>query len=260
LGYGSIRQETQDINSNYNSGQLSLEKRFTQGTLLHDLTLFANYTYSKTIDTLPVGAGVENIGISTVSFYSVNRRSLDRGPSDFDHTHRMVLSYDWLLPRLGGASRWLRGVAGNWELTGILTAQSGDPITIVAGQDRSQTGLGADRGVIVGPAFGGGACKNNAPCVDYLSPGSFQLPALGTFGDIGRNSLRGPNLVDWDMGFFKNFPVGDRFRIQLRVEFFNIFNRVSFGDPNTTVSAGGFGRITSANDPRISQMALKLSF
>ena len=128
------------------------------------------------------------------------------------------------------------------------------------GADRSQTGLNEDRGVQVGPAKGPGACGTKAPCVPFLNRNSFTLPAIGTFGNTGKNSIVGPNLIDWDMGIFKSFPFRERFMIQFRAEFFNVFNRVNFVNPSSSVSPGSFGTITSANDLRIGQLALKIFF
>jgi hypothetical protein len=83
----------------------------------------------------------------------------------------------------------------------------------------------------------------------------------GTFGDIGRNTLRGPGYFDVDASIFKNFALAERFRLQFRAEAFNIENRANFNNPNSTVSSGvTFGRITAADDPRVLQFALKLFF
>ena len=164
----------------------------------------------------------------------------------------------------------MRAALGNWEMSGILTFQSGDAITILAGKDQSQTGINQDRAVLTGPARGVGGCGNTAPCVDYLNPNSFALPAIGTFGNVGRNSIRGPGLVNWDMSFFKNIPVRERFRFQLRGELFNSLNRVNLLDPGVSpggtpvstlsTTTAGFGSIRAAGDPRIIQMALKFFF
>jgi hypothetical protein len=259
-GYAGIFQTTMDANSSYNSLQASLEKRISQQGPFRGTTLLANYTYSKAIDTIPNGGGVENVGLSTVPFWGTGRHQMDRGPTDSDHTHNVVISYSWPLPALSNLNRVTRGFLGSWELNGILSAQSGFPFTVTAGVDKSNTGLGADRGVISGPAKGPGACGTKAPCVDFLNRNSFSSPATGTFGNTGKNSLFGPNLIDWDMGLFKNFPLSERFKLQFRAEFFNTFNRVNLLSPTAAVSSGGFGTITSANDPRIGQLALKLRF
>lgn len=259
-GYSYIYQTTMDVDSFYNSGQVTLEKRINRGGLFHGLDLSANYTYSKSIDDLPNGAGTEGTGLSTIPWYMPGRHQMDTGLSDFNHTDNMVISYEWPLPTLAHFSRFTRGVLGNWELTGILTAYSGFPFTVTAGTDQSETGLGADRGVQIAPAKGPGACGTRAPCVNFLDPSSFTLPAIGTFGDTGKNSIVGPDYVDWDMGLFKNIPIGEHLTLQFRGEFFNIFNWVSFENPTSTVTSGLFGSITSANSPRIAQLALKLIF
>jgi hypothetical protein len=94
-----------------------------------------------------------------------------------------------------------------------------------------------------------------------LRPGAFALPATGTFGNIGKGSLRGPHLVNWDTGLFKEFPLSaERLRLQFRAEFFNVLNHTNFNNPKNGFSSGGFGSITGASDPRIGQLALKLLF
>ena len=259
-GYSSIFQTSMDVNSGYHSAQLSMEKRFSQSGLLHGLTLLANYTFSKSIDTAPVGGNVIGAGVSTIPFWSSGRRAMDRGLSDFNHTQRMVLSYDWPLPALSKLNPVVRGIAGNWELTGLLSAQTGFPFTVLAGQDQSQTAIGQDRAVATGQPYGPGACGNKAPCVDFLNRAAFSLPAIGAFGNVGKDALVGPALVTWDMGLFKNFPFREHYRVQFRAEFFNALNRANFNNPSSTVTAGAFGTITGAADPRIGQLALKVAF
>jgi Carboxypeptidase regulatory-like domain len=273
-GLGSVSINGQDVNSLYNSLQLTVQKRFTRGApnWLRDLTLLANYTYSRSLDDLPFGATQVLIGdsvdaVSTLPYGSPFLHQMDFGRSDFDHKHAVVLSYVWQLPGLRGSNKYSRNLLGGWTASGILTAQSGGPITVLAGADRSQTALNADRGVLLGEPKGPGACQNVAPCVDFLNPSSFALPAIGTFGNMGKGSINGPDLTTWDMGFFKDIPLhSERYRLQFRAEFFNIFNRVNFnnlvfaGSPTNAVGGGGFGQILGAGDPRIGQLALKVFF
>lgn len=256
-GYTDILMATRTGNSSYNSLQVSLERRFSR------LTVLANYTFSKSLDNLQPDANVGDISgdaPSALPWYFPNSHSLDTGPSVQDRAHRFVASYVWQLGQLKKSNRWIRGFLGDWEVTGILSAQSGGPLTILAGEDQSQTALGADRVVIVGKPYGHGTCMNLAPCVDYLAPDSFQLPPVGTFGNLGKGRLRGPGFFNWDMGFFKNFSASERWKVQLRAEFFNIFNRVNLDNPVNSFSDGGFGGILSAADPRIGQLALKITF
>ncbi len=256
--YADILQDTREGNSNHNGLQVGLEKRFVQG-----ITLLGHYTYSKTIDdqsSLSVD-GAQTPG-HALPFDDPSRRKFQRGPSDFDGTHRFVTSYIWRLPGLRYTDRWVRGAFGNWQITGVLQAQSGRPFTIMAGQDRSQSGLGSDRGVFLGGLVkGSGGCgATEAPCVGFLNRGAFGLPEIGTFGNVGKGALRGPNSWTWDMGFFKDFPFAERYKVQFRVEYFNIFNHANFGSPASSLSAAGFGGIRSAGDPRIGQLALKVFF
>jgi len=249
-------------NSSYNSAQGSIEKRLSGG-----FTVLANYTFAKSLDNMPFAnnSGGPSDGTSyAYPWYFQNGNGLDRGPSDADIRHRFVASYVWELPALKSAQTFVRTLAGGWQLTGLFQTQSGSPLTMMAGRDQSQTGL-RDRAVITGSPYGPGACGNVAPCVDYINPKSFGLPAVGEFGTMGKGALRFPGQTSWDMGFFKNFPVKERVRIQFRAEFFNIFNRVNYKAPDqtnqtNTVAQGGFGSIRAANDPRIGQLALKIVF
>jgi hypothetical protein len=116
-----------------------------------------------------------------------------------------------------------------------------------------------------GNPFGTGGCRpNEAPCVNFLNPAAFALPAIGAAGNIGKGALRGPNFWNWDMGFLKNVQMTERIRLQLRLEFFNIFNRTNFiplpGQSEFRYAAAGFGGIRSAGDPRIGQIAAKIYF
>jgi hypothetical protein len=257
--YTSIVQATASGNAWYNSMQWSLEKRFSRG-----FTVLANYTLSKSTDNVPAGKdlGIPQGGPSiTLPLYVNNFKTLDTGPFEFDYRHVFVVSYVWELPALSNRNRWLRSVAGGWQWTGITSAQTGGPLTLTAGQDRSQSAIGSDKAQFMGPAaYGSGACGSSAPCVDYLVPSAFALPALGTFGNMAKGTLRGPGLFNWDMGVFKRFPIRERWSLQFRAEFFNAFNRVNLNNPVSSVSAGGFGSINSARDPRIGQLALKLLF
>jgi hypothetical protein len=257
--YTSIIQGSGSGNSFYNSLQLGIEKR-----LSHGFTVLANYTWSKSIDNVPFGADVTspmlNAGF-TMSPYIPGFKRLDIGPSDFDFTQVLVVSYVWQLPLLRGSNALLRNALGGWELTGITSAQTGPPITLFAGTDRSQTAIGADHvDYNGGSGLTSGPCANLAPCVAYLRTGSFVTPALGTYGNLAKGALRGPGLFNTDLGAFKNFALSERWKIQFRAEFFNVFNKANFNNPGTSINSGTFGLITSARDPRIGQLALKVQF
>jgi len=257
--YTSIVQGTGSGNSFYNSLQLSLEKRFSKG-----FTILANYTWSKSIDNIPFGADVTSPMLNaalTMSPYITGFKRIDTGPSDFDFNHSFVVSYVWLSPSLSHQNRLLRAIAGGWQLSGITSAQSGPPITLFAGTDRSQTGIGFDHAdYIGGQVYTGGPCANQAPCLSYLKTTSFAAPALGTYGNLAKGALRGPGFFNTDLGASKNLAIREKINIQFRAEFFNVFNRVNLNNPGTSVISGSFGNILSARDPRIGQLALKLQF
>lgn len=251
-GFSNIYQDSQAGNSWYQSAQLTLQKRFS-----HGFTIMANYTFSKSLDNLPFNTDAATFGTSgyyTLPVYLQNFQMFDRGRSDFDRRHVFVTSYVWRLPSLAKANMWVRGAAGGWEVSGIVSALSGGPLTLYAGKDQSQTGIGSDRALMVNQqVYGSGACQSNATCVNYINPSAFVLPAAGTFGNVGKGLLSGPGLFNWDMQLSKSFKVKELLTLQARAEFFNVFNRVNFSNPVTTVKRRRLrkhrGRRRSSNRP-----------
>ena len=266
--YGSIGQGTQDVNGNYNSLQVTLQRR------LNSVTVLANYTFSKSLDDVPAGQG--NAGISSQSDSALPvtnplRHQFDYGPSDFDHRHIMTTSYVWDLPKLEKQNMITRILAGGWQTTGILTYQSGSALTLLAGADESQTGLREDRAEqITRKAYGGSACIVATSCRNYLNPAAFvtsypsPLYPAGTAGNTGKGAFRGPQYWDFDAGLLKNWALGtDRLHLQFHAEYFNVLNHTQLGNPNGTANSPGFGSITGLNangNPRIGQLAMKLIF
>src|SRR5262249_34866 len=137
-GYAAINMDSQSGNSSYNSLQVAVKKRLSHGVVVN-----LAYTFSKAIDDYPNGGGDADVGADSASamrWYFQNGRGLDRGPSGSDHRHRLVTSYVWMLPRLANATHLVKGLLGEWQFSGIMTIQSGDPLTVTAGYDRSLTG------------------------------------------------------------------------------------------------------------------------
>lgn len=265
VSFGDVQVVPNDINSTYHSLQLAAERRAKA------LTITASYTWSKSIDDLPPAQGVFPFdgNYSARPWDDPLRHAFDNGPSEFDHTHRFVTSYVWQLPMLEGTNGLVTNALGGWQLSGLVTAQTGRPITVLSGSDNSHTGLGQDRANIIGNAYGSGACAGvTIACRDWLNPASFVANPGGTFGNVGKGSLRYPGYYDWDMGLGKTFKFSERVGLQFRAEFFNIFNRVNFDDNAVSGagsflkanSKGNFGALKTALDPRIGQLGLKLSF
>lgn len=266
-GFGSIGQGTDDLISNYNGLQLSVQRR------MNAITLLGNYTYSKTLDDVPVGqgnAGIASQSDSTLPWTDPNRHRFDYGRADFDHRHILNASYVWDLPQLRNRNLAERLAMGGWQTTGIINYQSGYALTPLAGQDRSQTGLSRDRAEQISPdVYGGNGCakaKAGLPCVNYLNPAAFVTSytatnyPLGTYGNVSKGAFNGPGFVSWDAGLMKNFAMSERAHLQFHAEFFNVLNHTNLGNPNQTANSQTFGAIQSAGDPRIGQLALKLIF
>ncbi len=263
--YSDVFLNDESGNANFNSMQVTLQKRFARG-----MSLLANYTFEKSIDNVPPGGGsgasVAGGGSNApLPWYVPGGSQLDYGPSEFDREHVFVLSYVWDIPKPPGSNAFVTALLGNWEITGIVSAETGFPFTIYAGKDISGSGLNADRGVYVGGNVLGSTACHSAPCVSWLNPQAFALPAKGTVGNVGKGAIFGPGLFNWDMGIFKNIPITERWSAQLRGEFFNALNHPNFTNsgnnyPNNSVNSAGFGTITAAYDPRIIQLALKVFF
>jgi hypothetical protein len=265
-GYGNNMELLDESgNAHYNSLQFTAQKRFSQG-----FSVLANYTWQHSLDTVPASSGTTGAGATggagplPIPWYASGNKQLDFGTSDFNRTQVFVISYLWDIP-VPKTNKFVNAVLGNWELSGIVTAETGLAFSVFAGKDVSQTGLNADRAVYLGGnPYGGQACKS-APCVNYLNPAAFGQPAAGTVGNVGKGALTGPGLFNWDMGLFKNIPITERWHAQLRGEFFNTFNHSNFTStgnnyPTINQSSSTFGTITTAYDPRIIQIALKVTF
>ena len=267
-GYSDIDVASMSGNSSYNALQVTLQRRVTKG-----LSATANYTYSKSMDTLPLGT-LDTTPSSgpgnpyAIPIYDPDYKRLDIGPSDFDRKHVFSGFYMWTFPRVNGGFAALRAVLNDWRTTGILQAQTGQPVTITAGSDISSTGLLEDRAQWNGKSpYGAGACTTSkVPCKNYLNPADFSLPAAGTFGNVTKGAFRGPGYFDWDAGLFRNFPFEGAFSLEFRAEYFNVINRNNLNNPISAVGSAGFGAISSSAatespiSPRVAQFSAKLFF
>lgn len=296
---GSFLQIQSTAQSTYNSLQMSLTRRFSKG-----LQFLASYTYGKSLDNASGGSDGTGEVRDTINIAGnqLDNRA-NRGVSDFDRPHRFVLSYLWDLPRPAFAARSSAGrlLFSNWQAAGIITAMSGLPIDINDGGAGSFYGLSGGNNAFVRPNWAPGAttstATSNIPAGYFFNPLAFVRPtvlagqvipssngtaiagATGTdFGNVGRNVLRGPGQTNVDFSVIKRFPFRESKNIELRAEFFNLFNHVNFANPISNLNAvastsidpnsgriirspGDFGRIVStSNNPRLIQFAIKLNF
>ncbi len=259
-------------NENYNSLQASVEKRTHIG-----LSFIGNYTWSKSLDNLPVNVGNTSIGASSSYVLPItvpNFKKLDYGPSDFDHTNVASISYVYDIPPvLHDAPSAVRYMLNGWETTGLFVYRSGDPLTVISStSNASGSGQNRDRAVWNGAnPYQGATCPSTNHCRGFLNPAAFSSNPVGTYGNVQKGAFRGPRYTDWDVSLAKSFPIHGSFYAQFRAEYFNILNHTNLGDPNTTFNPATnntFGQITSTapqnsnytNDPRIAQLSLKLVF
>jgi hypothetical protein len=227
-----------------------INKRFSQG-----FAVTASYTLSKSLDTAPCSTSVYQCGFSN----PFNLRG-DRGRSDFDRRHAFVASYLWS-PPWRFQEHWKNTALGGWTLSGITSAQSGAPLTFTQGQDVALDGTGdAQHAQLTGLPIAVQHSTRGAMVAQFFDPNAFVNPNLlprGLYGNAGRGILSGPALSSTDFSVLKDFAFKERYKVQFRSEFFNLFNQVNFSNPTTTVSSGAFGRIRSANSGRVVQFAMK---
>ena len=238
----NARYTLSNANSSYNALQVDVTRRFGGG-----LRFRGAYTFAKSLDDHSSSflANEGTAGATTIMIPQ-NPRA-DWGPSNFDITHQFVGNFNYDLPfgkghSLGGnAGGLVDRLIGGWQLNGIGTVQTGFPFTPLVSFNRSNNGdsRAPDR-VSLNPNFTGPLILGTPN--QWFNPAAFVLPAAGTYGNAGRDILRGPGLGEFDMSLFKNIAVTERVKVQFRAEFFNILNHPNFGLPTT-------GTFTSAGAP-----------
>jgi hypothetical protein len=233
-----------NANSNYHSLQTSLQKRFSMGHMFN-----VNYTFSRSIDTF-----------SDESDYQIQndqrRPDLNRALSDFHRKHRLVLSGTWELPFKG--NRFVDG----WSLSGIGTFQSGTPFTVIDDDFSAFLFETSDpRPILVGThedqATEGPV---NLRIDNYLNRSAFRSSGP-LFGNLGRNTVMGPDQRRIDLVLSKLTRVTETTSLEFRAEFFNAFNTVSFRNPENDMTESSFGEIEATRGgPRVIQLGLKFRF
>jgi len=254
---GAITYRETSGRASYQGFETSLEKR-----LSHGVQLSLAYTWSHSIDDVTEQFGGEGAVIQ-------DRRNLrgDKGNSGFDRRHRLSGFYLVELP-FGADRRWLQegglrsAVLRNWQLSGIVSMQSGAYFDVSIPNPRERLGVTASNwrpDLVADPRI------SNPGADGWLSPSAFALPQNpdGTyrFGNLGRNSLVGPRYFNLDAGVTRDFHIGGRRRLQVRWEVFNATNHPSYGLPNAILGDPDFGTIrTTIGTPRQMQFGVKLIF
>ncbi len=240
-GYADIQQYVNGANSIYNSLQVQVRRQIKGGGQLS-----TSYTWSNAI------TDASNFNEQPMDSYNAK---LDRGYMAFDRRHNLIVSYVYPLPFWLTGNDWYKKTFGGWQLSGITTLNTGLPLNLGITADRAGTGLGNQRPDVVGDWQ-----QNGGTRFQWFNQAAFALPANGTFGNLGRNIVRGPGTNNWDASLQKNFRFSEKFTMQFRSEFYNAPHHFSWLGVGTTLGAGNFGQITSASDPRSLQFGLRMDF
>ncbi len=280
--FSSENLRSNNVNSLYHGGNVSIQKRFSQG-----LTFQSAFTFGKVLDYAS-----DNFGSNAGDIFSSNpgRLDLERGLASFDIPKRWVTNFIYEIPFLKDQQGVLGEVLGGWQIQGILTLQNGSPYTVQAyssshdyngdGRNNDRPDAPADASVYNGLGrqqyINGVFGSTSSAARSVFNPNGLPCDRGGTrtscrglglpigIGTEGRSLFRGPGYANADFSLFKNFRlpwVGQEdSKLQFRAEFFNVFNRPNLNNVNRSFLSGTFGRSTSAQDAREIQFALKFIF
>jgi hypothetical protein len=281
--YGVFRFWENSVTSSYDSLQAQISKRFSKGW-----ALTGNYTWAHSIDmrsTWHTGATTSN-GAQEGYSTDVTNIALDRGRSVFDARHRFVINGIWDLPLFTNSRLLVQNILGGWQVNGILALQSGQPFTpfisssFYGGGDWNADGTNNDRPNT--PSIGNSVKSEKSSWVNPAG-GPFNIPTTsesgapttaekkaffgvpepGAVGNLGRNTYEGPGFANVDFSLFKNIKIpqiNEQSMFQIRIEFFNLFNRVNFYQPANRINSSTFGTATDTFDARQIQIGLKFIF
>lgn len=201
----------------------------------HGVSAKLNYTFGHSRDDLSATRGV-----IPQNSYCLRCEYSDSG-FDIRHSFAGYLGYELPSPE------HFKAILGGWQLNSLLSFSSGAPFTVNAGQNSSRTGQNNDRAQLIGDPFAN-VPANTASARYWFNPAAFAVPAANTYGNVGRNSLRGPGITQIDFSVFKNNTITERIKLQLRFDMFNLFNSLVLAPPTASAFSTGSGQITSTLD------------
>jgi len=261
--FGLIDYKTTSSDSTFQGLTLSLQRN-----LSHSLIISANYLWSHSINDGAVGGG------EAVYPENVRCRACERASSDQDIRHFLNSSLIYQIPfgrggRYFSGPGWMSNLIGGWEWSNIFVARTGRPVNITLSRAASSIPDANTSSPQRPDATGISPVSSSTTIAGYFNNAAFAIPAVGAFGNAGRNVGRGPGLWQLDTALSKRFAITEQLRLNFRAEAFNVFNRAQFGDPSgnfsnpisfgtitTTVNTTGIGTGT----PREFQFALRLEF
>lgn len=240
--YGTIGQIDDGGTASYNGLLLSAQRRLT-----NNFSVLANWSLSHCISD---PAATE---ITGPTYVNPNNRRADRANCDSDRRHVINLSFVARTPKF--SNRALGLIASGWQLSGIVRRQSGNYATVVTGADNALTGVGGQRASQILPDAYGARTVDN-----YLNRAAFAAPTAGTYSALAPFTVLNPSSLQIDTGVSRTFSIRERQSLQFRWETFNVPNRLNANAPIVALNNANFGRILTAQDPRIMQFALKYVF
>jgi hypothetical protein len=252
LGYGAISGIENEFNSNYHSLQTQFQKRWGQSSLF-----VFNYTWSHNLTDNP-----SDRSNAPQNVYNI---LAEYGPSSLDRRHNVTASYVYGLPWYRAQEGAVGHILGGWEVSGLIYYYTGTPLTVTTSNtDPGGLGLLGASASSARPDMTGNPNAGAAHTVASFFNTSAFTPNLQTSdrpGNAGRGVVTGPSFQRWDLSLFKNTKLPwENMNLQFRAETFNVFNHTNFGTVGTNITLSTFGKVTTANDPRIMQLGLKLYF
>jgi hypothetical protein len=238
-------------NSSYNGMIATVQHRLSS-----NFSFLANYTWSHCIDIEDAQGDISSVTVQNPA--NING---DRGNCGADF--RSLFNTYIVAKSKFNVTGWKAQAINNWQLAPVMQVRDGAPFTVYSGVDNSLTDIGNDRPNLINPSEIYTRAKIiSGGNLNFLNASAFAQNATGRFGDVGNNSLRGPSYVDLDSELSRYFPINDRFKLDFRLEGFNVLNHPNFSTPATTqLVSSNFGQITStASGARIFQGALKIIF
>ncbi len=238
------------MNTAYNSLQVTAEKRLGKR-----FTAKAFYVFSKALEDVQLDNNTVNGGAE-----DYRNLTLDRGRSDNDRRNVAVGSLIWNVDYFRGQSAVLKHILNGWEVSAIITLQSGTPFSVTTGSDSNLDGNNNDRAMLIGNPFLDPNRGRDQTTAMWFNTAAFGKVPNGVDGTAARNLMDKPGSKNVDGGLFRTFHFTERMAVQLRGEFTNAFNLVNLGGPTTTLSSSQFGQIRSAGSMRQVQLGARLTF
>jgi hypothetical protein len=240
--YADILQMDDGANANYNGMLLSIQKRFSG-----HLSWNTNYTWSKCMNDGEANQDITN------QYPDPDDRKSNHGPCNLDRASIINSSLLLESPRMGSAL--MGSITGGWQLSTIFSFQSGAPLTVTSPGDLALIGTAGQRAIQLGDPH------VDNPSIDrWFNTSAFVPNTPGVWGNVGRNTLRGPKAWNIDSSLSRRFQLNEKQRVELRAEAFNVLNHFTPSDPTTAINSSDFGKIISARDARILQFAVKYVF